>query len=98
MQSDFVMKVPKDQNLFLTIFFILSFTVILLFWLILPSQRHFGEEEEDGVVKVEKPEVVIENTAVVLDRAEEVLTGLEKEHEGKSKGKDREDQKKGTKK
>ncbi len=99
MQGELAMKVPKDQPLFLVIFYTLSFTLILVMWLLLPAHRqHEGEENGEKAVKIQKPEVVIENTGAALTRAEEVLTQLEKALEAKSKEKKKASQKGGAKK
>ena len=79
------MKAPKDQGLFLTVFFSVSLTFILFAWIILPpliSHEENGDQEE---VKILKPEEAIEKADEVLTQAESALADLEKSKTGKSK-------------
>jgi len=89
------MRTPKDQGLFFAVFFSLTIPVILLLWLLLPSQVKIGEDEggeEAAPKKVLKGEDAIIQAEAELSKAEEILARLEKAKVGKA-SKDKEGKK-----
>jgi hypothetical protein len=93
------MQVPKDQELFLTIFLALSLTVIAAFWLWLPLHHVVVRDEDEGGDKTQTtefklPPVVTPEERVMrmekaLAMASAVITkveGSDKEKEGEKGG------------
>jgi len=79
------MKVPKDQGLFLAVFFTVSLTFILLAWLFLPPIISHEEGGDDPEIKILKPEEAIEKADEVLTQVEAALAELEKAKTEKGK-------------
>jgi hypothetical protein len=79
------MKVPKDQGLFLGVFYSVSLTFILLAWLFLPPIISHEEDEDKPEVKILKPEEAIEKADEVLAQVEAALAELEKANAQKGK-------------
>lgn len=84
--ADTDMKVPKDQGLFLTVFYAISLTAILLVWTFLPPTVSHHEEEDEDQVKVLKPEEAIQRAEEALIQAEAALAEMEKSKEEKAGG------------
>ncbi len=75
------MRTPRDQGLFFTVFFSITFTVTLAAWLLVPA--HVKHDEGDGAEesrpkKVLKGKEAILESEAVLAKADEILTRLEK--------------------
>ena len=81
------MQVPRDQGLFFTVFFSVCLTFILVVWVLLPAHREHGEEGERK--KVLNREEAVLQAEIVLGKAEELVSELEKKVEAdqKKKGK-----------
>lgn len=74
------MKTPRDQGLFFTVFFVITFTLTAAAWLSLPAHVKHEEEgaEESHPKKVLKGKEAIVEAEAVLAKADEILTRLEK--------------------
>lgn len=75
------MKTPRDQGLFFTVFFSITFTATLAAWLLIPA--HVKHDEGDGAAenrpkKILKGQDAILESEAVLAKADEILTRLEK--------------------
>jgi hypothetical protein len=79
------MKVPKDQGLFLTVFFSISLAFILFVWIVLPPLISYEEDGDKPEVKILKPEETIEKAEEALMQAEAALADLEKGKTEKAK-------------
>lgn len=86
------MSVPKDQGLTLTIFSSVVVFFILLFWIFLPPNISFNEDNEEQA-KVLKPDEAVFTAEQILTQAEESLTKLEKEAEEKKESSSEEEKK-----
>ena len=80
------MQVPKDQGLFFTVFFSFFVVVILVAWVLMPAYRHHGEEEAGKNMTREQAVLQAE---LVIEKANELLTKLEKKAEADQKKKDK---------
>lgn len=82
------MNTPRDPGLFLASFMGISLSVIVTAWILLPVQRHHGEDEEPAAHKSRKaarPEEVIGKADAVLTKVEELLQQLENDKGVKAK-------------
>jgi hypothetical protein len=77
-----LMKIPKDQDLALTVFLSISLFVVLLFWIFLPANIQLHDEEAEAI-KVLKPDEAVFAVGEILTQAEESVARLEEEAEEK---------------
>ena len=78
------MKVPKDPNLYLTVFTGIGVTVVMVFWLLTPVYTpHLEEAEHAASVK---PEQALGQVDAMLTAAEKILAEMNAE-EGEEKAK-----------
>lgn len=81
-----MMKVPRDQPLFFTIFFSFCLLVVLIFWIAVPVY-HQVREEETAAKKSLSPEEAIQRAEEVLKRVEETIERVEAEQAKRQKEK-----------
>lgn len=70
------MKVPKDQNLYLTVFTGICLTVVLAFWLLTPVYTPHLEDETEHAAAV-KPEQALGLVDAMLTAAEKTLAEMD---------------------
>ena len=74
------MKVPKDPNLYLTVFVGIGVAVVLAFWLLTPVYTpHLEHEPEPATVK---PEQALGQVDAMLAAAEKTLVEMDAEKDG----------------
>ncbi len=87
------MKVPKDPNLYLTVFTGICVTVVVAFWLLTPVYTPHLEEEIEHTASV-KPEQALGQVDAMLTAAEKTLAEMDAEKGGeKAKSQDQATQK-----
>ena len=78
------MKVPKDPNLYLTVFTGIGVTVVMAFWLLTPVYTpHLEHEPEHASVK---PEQALGQVDALLTAAEKTLVEMDAEKGGEKVG------------
>ncbi len=77
------MKVPKDPNLYLTVFTGICLTIVMAFWLLTPVYTPHLEEETEHSASV-KPEQALGQVDAMLTAAEKTLAEMNAE-EGEEK-------------
>lgn len=75
------MKVPKDPNLYLTVFTSIGVTIVLAFWLLTPVYTPHLEDEAEHAAAV-KPEQALGQVDAMLAAAEKILAEMDAEKGG----------------
>lgn len=72
------MKVPKDPNLYLTVFTSICVTIVLAFWLLTPVYTPHLEDDAEHAAAV-KPEQALGQVDAMLTAAEKALAEMDAE-------------------
>ena len=75
------MKVPKDPNLYLTVFTGIGLTVVMAFWILTPVYTPHLEEGEHAALL--KPEQAIGQAGALLTAAEKTLAEMDAKASGR---------------
>ena len=75
------MQVPKDPNLYLTVFTGICVTIVMMFWILTPEYTPHLEEESEHTAVV-KPEQALGQVDAMLTAAETTLAEMDVEKGG----------------